>query len=84
MPADHGVGDRCLADWGGSRLNIAHTLLELLHMFMRRLWRDCSAATLIEYCFAVGIITSLIVIAVGVAGGWIHDMWVQLLVKLSG
>jgi Flp pilus assembly pilin Flp len=51
---------------------------------MRRLLRDCAAASLIEYCFAVGIITSLIVIAVMLAGEWIHGMWAQILIKLSG
>ena len=56
----------------------------LLHMFVRRLWRDCSAASLIEYCLAVGLISSLIVIAVEIAGTWVLGMWARLLVKLSG
>jgi len=53
-------------------------------MFMRRLWQNCSAASLIEYCIAVGLISSLIVVAVEIAGTWIHGMWAQLLGKLSG
>ena len=53
-------------------------------MFIRRLWRDCSAASLIEYCLAVAFITTLIVVAVEVAGGWVQRIWTQLLVKLTG
>jgi Flp pilus assembly pilin Flp len=60
------------------------TLRELIYMFMRRLWRDCSAASLIEYCLAVGFITTLIIVGAELAGSWVHRMWAQLLGKLSG
>ena len=51
--------------------------------FIRRLWRARSGATLIEYAFIVGIITSLVVVAVEAAGTRVEGMWARLLSALQ-
>jgi Flp pilus assembly pilin Flp len=53
-------------------------------MSIRRIWRESSGATLIEYSFIVGIITSLIVVGVEVTGRWVESVWARLLIALSG
>jgi Flp pilus assembly pilin Flp len=43
--------------------------------FVLRLGHDSSGATLLEYSFLVGIITTLVLAGLGAAGAWTHGKW---------
>jgi Flp pilus assembly pilin Flp len=60
-----------------------HYLMGIDLTYIRRLWRERSGATLIEYAFIVGIITSLVVVAVEAAGTRVEGMWARLLSALQ-
>jgi len=47
-------------------------VVRLTKMFMRRLWRARSGASLVEYSVLVGVTALLIVVAVAVAGSWAY------------
>ena len=51
---------------------------------MRRLWRNSSGASLIEYSVLLGVMAILIVAAVAVAGSWVYGAWTHLLAVLPG
>ena len=83
----HGADNRAapaLLKLGSVWMKLTLYLCGNFHMLMCRLWRDCSAASLIEYCIAVGIITTLIMVGIALAGGWVQAMWAGLLTRLSG
>jgi pilus assembly protein Flp/PilA len=51
---------------------------------MRRLWRNSSGASLIEYSVLLGVMTILIIVAIAVAGSWLYGAWTHLLATLPG
>jgi pilus assembly protein Flp/PilA len=49
-----------------------------------RLWNDESGASLLEYSVLVGLITALVVGAIGAVSGWTLTRWQTLLATLTG
>ena len=55
----------------------------MVWVMFERIWRDQHGASLIEYSILIALITMLVVVAVAVAGSWVHGMWVHWLALLG-
>ncbi len=50
---------------------------------LKRLGRDESGATMIEYSLLIGLITVVVVVTIGLVGDWVGNQWTNLEANLT-